>query len=97
MALARWEMVSIIEHMNATLQKRRVSASHRMDDVSAAELYEEVVDATEKLVQAQDELEDYLFMTNPDIVRVLKNARKEQLAGKTKDLGILLRKHGIQH
>ena len=57
---------------------------------------EEIFESMERMAKAQDEMEDYLFMHNPIILRGLKRARKEQLQGKTKDFSVLLQKYGIQ-
>lgn len=56
---------------------------------------EALFEGMEKASRAQDELEDYLFMSNPEIVRQLRLSQKQALAGKTKSFKSLLKEYGI--
>ena len=58
---------------------------------------EEIFESMERMAKAQDEMEDYLFMSNPEIIRQLKTSRKQELAGKTKSFDSLLKKYGLSN
>ncbi|HEY4506322.1 MAG TPA: hypothetical protein VJJ24_02670 [Candidatus Paceibacterota bacterium] len=60
-----------------------------------SESIKKMLEAAEQFTNAQDAIEDYLFMSQENIVRVLRSSRKEQLAGKTRDISILTRRYGI--
>ena len=56
---------------------------------------EAMLDAAAKFSQAQDELEDYMFMSNPAIVKALLKSHKQAKSGKTKSFDSLAKKYGL--
>ncbi len=49
-----------------------------------AELFQKLVRATEALGDLHEAFEDYLISTNPALLRKLRKARRQHLAGKTR-------------
>lgn len=48
------------------------------------QVVEKVLNASEAFVALQEELEDYLLAHQPGLVKKLRRARREHLAGKTR-------------
>ncbi len=49
-----------------------------------ADLFRRFVSATEAFDELHDAFEDFLILHNPTLLRRLRRARKQQLAGKTR-------------
>ena len=58
-----------MEHNTVTLPKKVV---------------EKVIDASEAFLALHDELEDFLISQQPALIKKLRQARREHLAGKTR-------------
>src|SRR3989344_8380318 len=68
------ERVMIVSRKTATRNNGTVTLPNKV--------LEAMFDASNKLIKAQDELEDYLFMSNPKFVAKLRQSHKQALAGK---------------
>ena len=49
-----------------------------------AELYKKLLRASETLSDLHDAFEDYLISTNPALLKKLRRARRDHVAGKTR-------------
>lgn len=49
-------------------------------------LFHSLIEAHQKWEKVSDELEDFLLVSNPSFIKIMRKAREEDLKGKTRSL-----------